>query len=97
MTLRTSNISSPNLSSVDNVEGGGGDVVGDRVESGYGWANWLVRVHRIRQFWGLPKVPEHHGGRKDHSGRVSPVCSHNIASDMSAAWLEKSVFLERVN
>ena len=42
---------------------------------------------------GLPKVPKHHGGRKDHSGWVSPVCSHDIASDVSATRLEKSVFL----
>jgi len=42
---------------------------------------------------GLPKVPKHHGGRKDHGGRVSPVCSHDIASDVSAARLEKSVLL----
>jgi hypothetical protein len=41
----------------------------------------------------LPKVPEHHGSRKNHGGWVSPVCSHNITSDMSAARLEKSVLL----
>ena len=41
----------------------------------------------------LPKVPEHHGGRKDHGSRVSPIGSHDIASDVSAAGLEKSVFL----
>lgn len=33
MTLRTANIGSSDLSSVDNVEGGGGDVIGNRVES----------------------------------------------------------------
>jgi hypothetical protein len=41
----------------------------------------------------LPKVPEHHGCGKDHGGRVSPVGSHDIASDMSAAGLKKSVLL----
>jgi len=37
------------------------------------------------------KVPEHHGGRKDHGSRVSPIGSHDITSHMSAARLEKSV------
>ena len=41
----------------------------------------------------LPKVPKHHGSGKDHGGRISPVCSHDITSDMSAARLEKSVLL----
>lgn len=43
---------------------------------------------------GLPKVPEHHRGRKDHGGRVSPIGPHDIASDMSAAGLEKCVLLK---
>lgn len=42
-------------------------------------------------------MPEHHGGRKDHSGRIGPVCSHDIASDMPASWLKKSIFLERAD
>ena len=36
MTLRTTNIGSSDLPSVDNIEGGGGDVIGNRVESGNG-------------------------------------------------------------
>ena len=36
MTLRTAHIGSSDLASVDNVEGCGGDVIGDRVESGNG-------------------------------------------------------------
>ena len=33
ITLHTTHIGSPDLASVDNVEGGGGNVVGDRVQS----------------------------------------------------------------
>jgi len=36
MTLRTAHIGSSDLASVDNVEGGGGDFIGNRVESGNG-------------------------------------------------------------
>lgn len=42
MMLHTTHISSSNISIVDNVEGGGGDVVGDRVESGYGLGELIV-------------------------------------------------------
>lgn len=42
---------------------------------------------------GLPKVPEHHGCRKDHGSRVSPIGSHNITGNVSAPRLEKSVLL----
>ena len=41
----------------------------------------------------LPEMPEHHGGRKDHGSRVSPVGSHDVTGDMSAARLEKSILL----
>lgn len=59
--------------------------------------NWLISIYGSRQSGSLPEVPEHHGGRKDHSGRVSPVGPHDIAGDMPAAWLKKSVFLEGVD
>jgi len=43
MTLRTAHIGSSDLPSVDNVEGGGGDVIGDRVESGNGPVDFDIR------------------------------------------------------
>lgn len=38
MTLHTTHIGSSDLSSVNNIESGGGDVVGNRVQSENGWS-----------------------------------------------------------
>jgi hypothetical protein len=40
-----------------------------------------------------PKVSQHHGGAKNHGGRVGGVGSHDVAGDMAASRFEKSVFL----
>lgn len=49
--LRTTHIGSSDLSIVDNVEGGGSNVVGDRVESGYGLRK-LVGFDAETDSWG---------------------------------------------
>ena len=46
MTVRTTHIGSPDLSRVDDIEGGGGNVIGNRVESGNG-LNGLVDVRKL--------------------------------------------------
>jgi hypothetical protein len=42
MTLRTTHIGSSDLSSVNNVEGSGGDVVGNRIEPGNGLSKLIL-------------------------------------------------------
>ena len=44
-TLRTAHISGPNLPSVDNIEGGGGDVIGNRVESENGLSGLVDLIY----------------------------------------------------
>lgn len=36
----------------------------------------------------IPKMPEHHGGTKNHGGRVCTIGAHDIAGDVTASWLE---------
>lgn len=45
MTLRTTHISGPNLPSVDNIEGGGGNVIGNRVESENGLSGLVDLIY----------------------------------------------------
>ena len=51
MTLHTTHVGSSDLASVDNVKGGRGDFVGDRVESGYGLSK-LVGLALEAELWG---------------------------------------------
>lgn len=44
----------------------------------------------------IPKMPEHHRRRQDHSGRVRSVSAHDVVRDVATSRFEKRVFLYMV-
>lgn len=56
----------------------------------------LARSQKRKVTGHLPKMPEHHGCAQNHGSGVSLVGTHDILSDVTAARLEKSIFLEQL-
>ena len=86
----TSHIRCPDLLLVNDIVGGGSNVVRDGVKAD----NHTVRVIRRKETdKSLPKVSEHHSCTKNHGSGVGAVGSHNIRCYMTTARFKKCIFL----
>ena len=65
------------------------------------WAIRQLMQHFITECWEtgmekghVPEMSEHHGRGEDHSRGIGTVRAHDVLSDVPAARLEESVFLD---